>query len=217
MSILDDLKAKLAERMNWDTFKKEIGQGMDVSPQPMMVLTPATIGKFIVQLANNQEYAKTAFKEFPTPIRKALAFFKTRYPTSFNKIFAFDKEISPELAGTYNNYLKRISINPSSGVHPSVRPTVETIGHEVGHNIVSRRWPKIFSNPEIDSLYNTRDAIEETWGPGTKLSPFKEELAARLKMAMDTIYSNPAEIIPDKFGKAATKSLDKYYNVSFPK
>ena len=83
------LKSKLGERLNWDTFKTEMGQGLETMPQAGLVLDSASMFPKFLRLA----------KELPFEERTAIAKAVPAYVKSIagNKAYDFSGKEAFEL------------------------------------------------------------------------------------------------------------------------
>jgi len=210
-SSIQKLRNKLSERLNWDTFTSEIGQGMETLPTPMTVLMPSTIGKFAKEFASNTQLMDKTYKKLPGSIRDAWAFIKTRYPTTWDKIDELTAQFVEGEGGHYARTTPKTGIVNITPRQPYTKDYIETMGHELGHNVVQRRWPKIYNDPEIENYYQTRSGLNELLSNrSSQQGYYIEELRNQLSKLSDVIENDPNEIIPKQFGKTARKSYDKF-------
>jgi hypothetical protein len=116
-------------------------------PSLGMVLTPTTLKRFVTTMSGNRAKLSSIYKDFPPQIVEALAFIKTRYPTTYKQIASFVPETNPNYAASYYPGAKKIAIDLSEQTHPTVESSVHSLGHELGHNVVQRRWPSVLRDP----------------------------------------------------------------------
>lgn len=203
-SAIDQLRNKLAERLNWDTFTKEIGQGMETLPTPMTVLTPGTFGKFAKELALNKQWAGYRYG-LPENLTDAIAFIKTRYPKTFNRARNIEGARSKLTAGMANELTREILLNVDPQVWKKENP-IEVLGHEFGHLVTGARYPELLKDKTINKLYSK--ALRRA---PLRNIPLLKELYWN---AVDEIYKHPIEAIPDKYGRAAKTQFNKFLEMS---
>jgi hypothetical protein len=184
-SAIDKLRNKLRERLNWDTFIKEIGQGMETLPNSLMVMNPKNAGIIYKNLKQLK-----ALGASQTDL--GLAYFNLKHP-KLSSIAPIRKEFELMNQGSFDPIENAIRINPDS---TNLRHTVEALGHETTHawqNLKPNRiksdpqlFEKVMINPESRVALGTKggeDLIEALGGLDKvkeavdyqKIFPFKDE------------------------------------------